>query len=493
MADTQYYVIKSDGTVEVLTLPPDPEKKSSIWEKIGASVLAAGAVIAGVVVTGLTAGIGSVACGAIMGGALDIFMQVVISGTPFDDVDWKSVGVSMVVGGITAGLCSGASAGTTVGKEIAKTATQGLLRTITKQAAIGMLTGTITYLGNIVAHNMEFNLSDCLKAMTIGGATGAVAGLGGKLFSNVAAKSGMQVAVQILSGAGVSAIAYLMSIAITGKEFDLGDFALAAAVGAATTTLMLVGKKIVNVAKTRYTIRQKQQREYFLEKTQNGKVFPKDDKKVQEYLNKNLPSDKNAVYFDANGKQYKKIDFIKNGATGTIEWKTPIEDVYGNKIKEFKMVNGVIDLNDLDIAKSNPIYIGMQNGATKEEVRKYNFDKTYEKLSKLWESPKNRPTIVYDYMKSHNINKLNDTVIKTMFDKDHLNITIHECMDGRIMLIDKTIHSKISHIGAVSYYNQSSAMPEILKDYYGSKYTKTLSVTAQKANYYGGRTNIKGK
>ncbi len=61
------------------------------------------------------------------------------------------------------------------------------------------------------------------------------------------------------------------------------------------------------------------------------------------------------------------------------------------------------------------------------------------------------------------------------------------------MLIDKTIHSRIHHIGAVAYYNQSSAMPEILKDYYGSTVTKTLSVTAQKANYYGGRTNIKGK
>ena len=212
-------------------------------------------------------------------------------------------------------------------------------------------------------------------------------------------------------------------------------------------------------------------------------------------MNRNLPSDKNAVYFDANGKQYKKIDFIKNGATGTIEWKTPIEDVYGNKIKEFKMVNGVIDLNDLDIAKSNPIYIGMQNGATKEEVRKYNFDKTYEKLSELWKKTSNRPAIVNEYMRSNGINgnDLNKGVLETMFDKEHLNITIHECMDGRVMLIDKTIHNSIHHIGAVSYYNQSSAMPEILKDYYGSTVTKKLSVTAQKANYYGGRTNIKGK
>ena len=198
-------------------------------------------------------------------------------------------------------------------------------------------------------------------------------------------------------------------------------------------------------------------------------------------MNRNLPSDKKAVYFDANGNKCKKIDFIKNGATGKFEM------TINKKLETFNIKNGLIDLSEFDKLKDNPLYIKMQNGATGKEVRNYNFDKTYKKLSELWVDKDNRPTIVDDYMKSHNINKVDAKIVKKMLDSKHLNLTIHECIDGRIMLIDKTIHSKITHIGAVSYYNQSSAMPEILRDYYGSTVTKTLSVTAQKTNYYKGK------
>ena len=78
-------------------------------------------------------------------------------------------------------------------------------------------------------------------------------------------------------------------------------------------------------------------------------------------------------------------------------------------------------------------------------------------------------------------------MVKDMFKGKNLGITIHECMDGRIMLIKTKYHNQITHFGAVAYYNESSEMPEILKDYYGCTVTKTLSVTAQKTNYYKGK------
>ena len=443
MADTQYYVIKSDGTVEVLTLPPDPEEKASVWEMIWVGLAAAGVAVAGVILSCAFPGAGSVIGGAMIAGALDIFMQVTVSGTKPENIDVKSVLMSAAIGAITGGIGASASAMTKGAVTAAKTAAQRLFIEVGTQAAAGLLSGTITYLASTAASGREINFNDCLRAMAIGGATGIIAGLGGKLFRNVAAKSGVQVAVQILGGAGISASAYLMSIAITGKEFDLGDFALAAAVGAATAALMLVGKKIVSTVKSNYQRRQED---------------------VKNRIAKNLPSDDNDTWsiVDKNGNKMLKEDFLKNP-----NQKAYVVGKYEGKDYKFPIKKGFVQFKSASITEVKfKEGFGPETYNGKSSLRtKYNMKVFDELAAEQWNKsvPNDLPKeIIADInqIKQNSIKGLSGTDIKDIRTK--YSYTWHECEDTyTAQLVPSGIHNVsengISHYGGVGLVNQMSA------------------------------------
>lgn len=250
IADTQYYIVYENGEVGVLELPPDPEQKATIWERIWMGLASAAGAIVGVVACAIP-GVGPVLGGAMISASLDLFMQVTVCGTAPSKIDWGSVLLSAVIGGVTGGIGQAASAATKGLVAATKSVVKKTLIKLGTQVVSGIVGGSATYLINMAAHGEEFSFKDFAKSVGLGVVTGAMACLGGAAIEKIASKSNaLFVTLQIVSGSLVSAAGYLLSIAVTGQEFSWTDFIIATAMGAATATIMVIGGKIVKTIKT---------------------------------------------------------------------------------------------------------------------------------------------------------------------------------------------------------------------------------------------------
>ena len=250
ISDTQYYIVYESGEVGVLELPPDPEKKASIWERIWMGLASAAGAIVGVVACSIP-GVGPVLGGAMISASLDLFMQVTVAGTAPSNIDWGSVLLSAVVGGVTGGIGQVGNALTKGAIAATKSVVKQTLIKLGTQVVSGIVGGSATYLINMAAHGEEFSFKDFAKSVGLGVVTGAMACLGGAAIEKIASKSNaLFVTLQIVSGSLVSAAGYLLSLAVTGQEFSWTNFIIATAMGAATATIMVIGGKIVKTIKT---------------------------------------------------------------------------------------------------------------------------------------------------------------------------------------------------------------------------------------------------
>ena len=184
---TNYYVITEDGTVEVLQIPPDPVKKASIWERIWVGITAIGGAVLGVFAMAIP-GVGPFIGGALVSASIDVFMQVTVSGTAPENINWKSVVSSAVIGVITAGVGMGTSA-------VTKAALSGVKNAVARffieggiQIVSGMLTGAASYLVGAAIKGEEISFKNCMKAVLIGGLTSAIMFCGSKLLKAIGNK-----------------------------------------------------------------------------------------------------------------------------------------------------------------------------------------------------------------------------------------------------------------------------------------------------------------
>ncbi len=98
-----------------------------------------------------------------------------------------------------------------------------------------------------------------------------------------------------------------------------------------------------------------------------------------------------------------------------------------------------------------------------------NFKLAYESFAKKWRSGVDVPPSVQDYIA---INGLDFDDIDAAFVQKVIRgaslggvgLTIHEVVDGSVMLIPTKIHSAISHVGGFAFHNDLSSMPENLKN-----------------------------
>lgn len=260
IADTQYYIIRGDGSVEVLDVPPD---RAGFWERLITAAVAVGGAILGVVCCSIP-GVGPVLGGAIISAAIDVFMQVTVSGVPVKDVNWKSVCVSAITGALTGGIGAG-------GQAIAKAAIKESMKAVTKffiglgvEVAAGMLGGAVTSITTAVVNGEALDFGECMKSMALGAATGAIIFAGGQALSAIAKKSSTNWLsklsdsnVGIVVGGALSGMgSYLIAIGLTGEPFSVQALLLAMGMGAATATLVIVGKKIASNVKSAYQKRQ---------------------------------------------------------------------------------------------------------------------------------------------------------------------------------------------------------------------------------------------
>ena len=203
IADTHFYVILPNGEFEVLELPVDPPPKASLFERIIIAYLAflavVTAIVVGIVISVATCGAGGVAAlmaaGALAGAAIELFMQVTVSGVPLSDVNWMKVGVSALSGA----LCAIPGVGF-IGAALIGGATN---------AAMAYIDG-----GSLV---------DCLLAFGLGVATGVLIHFGGKLISKVS--KSIQQSLNKCFVAGTAVLVAVNGVAVFKKIEDirLGD------------------------------------------------------------------------------------------------------------------------------------------------------------------------------------------------------------------------------------------------------------------------------
>lgn len=248
---TNYYVIKEDGTVEVLQIPPDPVKQASIWERIWVGIASIGVAIVGVVCTVLAPGIGTIFGGAMISAALDVFMQVTVSGTAPENINWGSVIKNGVVGAVTGFFSLGTGAlVTNYVSKIGSFVTRSLAK-IGVAVLNGLFSSSVSLLADYVATGEKLSFEDCMKSIGISIVTSVIL-MGADSFTkkvsgNIAWKEIVsQYVMNSIAGAGL----YALSCAITGNPPTWEGFLTSFGMSVLTTTVTVIGSHIGMKIKT---------------------------------------------------------------------------------------------------------------------------------------------------------------------------------------------------------------------------------------------------
>lgn len=248
---TNYYVIKEDGTVEVLQIPPDPVKQASIWERIWVGIASIGVAIVGVVCTVLAPGIGTIFGGAMISAALDVFMQVTVSGTAPENINWGSVIKNGVVGAVTGFFSLGTGAlVTNYVSKIGSFVTRSLAK-IGVAVLNGLFSSSVSLLADYIATGEKLSFEDCMKSIGISIVTSVIL-IGADSFTkkvsgNIAWKEIVsQYVMNSIAGAGL----YALSCAITGNPPTWEGFLTSFGMSVLTTTVTVIGSHIGMKIKT---------------------------------------------------------------------------------------------------------------------------------------------------------------------------------------------------------------------------------------------------
>lgn len=442
ISDTQYYIVYENGEVGVLELPPDPEKKASVWERVWMGLASAAGAIVGVVACAIP-GVGPVLGGAMISASLDLFMQVTVSGTSPNNIDWGSVLLSAVVGGVTGGIGQVGNALTKGAIAATKSVVKQTLIKLGTQVVSGIVGGSATYLINMAAHGEEFSFKDFAKSVGLGVVTGAIACLGGAAIEKIASKSNtLFVTLQIVSGSLVSAAGYLLSLAVTGQEFSWTNFIIATAMGAATATIMVIGGKIVKTIKTAQVKRTEE---------------------IRERIHNNLPKDDNETWsiIDKNGNKLTKEQFMQHPTQ-----KAYVIGEYDGKTYKFPIKNGYVQFGDVKFVEVKfesgfgpESFNGVDNLRTKYNMRVFD-----ELAADQWNKTSIPEQVKADFRQ---IGIDPDSYI-TGTDIERLrakfNYTWHECENTySAQLVPSDIHGSISHAGGVGVVNQMDSIQQKLR------------------------------
>lgn len=438
ITDTQYYIIYGDGSVDVLELPPDPERKASVWERIAMGVASAGVAVLGVVCCAIP-GVGPILGGAMISAALDVFMQTAVGGTGVENIDWVSVGTSAVVGALTGGVGSGLS---NLAANAAKTGVKKVLAKLGAEVVAGAFSGAVTYLSSAAMRGEAISFEECMKSMALGAATGAIIFAGGQALSGIASKFGenalksytkfAQSAGMIIGGAAAGFVSYATAMIATGQEFCLEDMLLSMGMGALTGALVMVGNKIVKTAKTAYAKR----------------LEADDEARLRNRIKKHLPSENNKNW------SYETVDdngnFIASSKASYLDNPDQKMYIYNKELDiRIEIIDGYPQFSDITTMKAV-----IDDGIVLD--RNTNFEAFDSDLAKQW---RKNPDAIPDDFKQYFIDKKVDITHLSGDDIEMarrgtksggLGYTWHESEDMHTGYLVKTsVHKTVSHSGGI--------------------------------------------
>ncbi|MDE6105310.1 MAG: hypothetical protein K2G38_06505 [Clostridia bacterium] len=469
-ADTQYYIIRENGEVEVLNLPPDPVKKASIFQRIATGIAAISGAVLGAVLCALP-GAGPIVGGALLSASIDVFMQVTVCGTAPENIDWLSVATSAVVGGITGGMGMVSNA---IVKNVAASGIKALLVKVGTQTLTGMFSGGVAYLLNATVRGEDVDFFDCMKSMCVGGLTGALTGLCSTALQSITTEAnGLMVALQVISGGLSGGVSYMLSIAITGDEFSWQAFAMSVGMGAVTAAVTVVGEKIVKTVQVKKFERvekaQKARNEQAKELgiIDDSPLTPQELAELKKTINKYITSDdnKNWKLVDKNGQPLTKNQLMDNPTQEAYlvsTDKSGYVDANGNKFK-LPVVRGHVDQGALavdNVYAKGGIYA----------KRQATFDMFDELLADKWSAPGAKvPDDFKAYFKSQPL--INDDLSNLKWQDiakaragNALGYSWHEDPDLHTGYLIKTeMHTSIKHQGGHSIINNLIKSQDISK------------------------------
>ena len=311
ISDTQYYVVCEDGSVMVLELPPDPQRQASIWERIAIGVASLGAVALGVVVAVAFPGnpLAGALSGALIAVAVDLFVQVVVTGTAIENVDTTSLMVSAITGAVSGAIGTGIGAGVQAIKNSAMKVGLKIALAIGTAAVGGAVSGSVSYLANSIARGEDITFGDCMKSAGLGAIVSVVA-LGVSCAANAvagieSASTAAFIACQAAAGAIVGFANYFAAMLILGQEFSWSSMLLSVGISTTLATAFAIGTKVVYNNQTAKASREQN----------NSKTKANADDKSDDYkeIKKMIESD--------DGLE----EFMENHPEKASEWKKTIE------------------------------------------------------------------------------------------------------------------------------------------------------------------------
>ncbi len=369
--------------------------------------------------------------GAISGAAVEVLMEVVAQNRDISDVNWGKVAVAAATGALLAWGCPMMAAGATKGavNVLGQRLTAEMATQLGKLAGYGILTlSNAVVTGSASAAYTVLDggtKEEAIDAFRIGAAIGAACTAATIIVAN-AAGAGMNALTKSHPNNWLSKAASKAGAFVKGHQIHPFDEKIES---------VLIPKSINEAAEAAgYQL----------------KLLDTNDKQLIVNVDQ-LPSstNENFVIVDDNGNVLTKADLRKNGGNGRIILRDScdqeIRNIFENeyKVTELRIQNGVPDFEPISQYHTN---------VTITPNRTDNFNETYKTLANEWsETPSKIPDRFREEMTRRQITELDldDRIVRDIL--SDLKWTVHEGLDNTIYLVERTVHSRLSHAGGVAY------------------------------------------
>ncbi len=158
-----------------------------------------------------------------------------------------------------------------------------------------------------------------------------------------------------------------------------------------------------------------------------------------------MPNNDNFIYVNSDGQFLTKeqIDNIENMELVIIPTEncdSEILEYFAKKgITELPVINGVVDFSSVSY------YTFIPDDGISSKIN-INFKNFYKQLAEKWSvDDTTMPAEIRNLFTDSEMNNLTATLLRKTFERE--KITLHEGPDGSVYLVDRFIHSKLSHAG----------------------------------------------
>ena len=353
--------------------------------------------------------------GAISGASIEAFIQVVLEDYDFEDINWKKVAVSSIVGAAFAWFVPAAGSG-----------------------AVGIVANAG---GSEVAAKLAGYVTKALCSSFISGSASAA-------YALIDGKDEEEVLDAALLGA---ALGFLLSAIGSGLE-EVGSKAMSTLKNTAATRWF--SKASQYIEDHRVHLKNKKLEQILTPKSIHQAIkTAKEQGKFKDTLKNRIDRlisecHKDYKLVDADGHKLTKSDLIKNGGNCFIELKEGCSESVRTfwdeaGVKAIEVKNGFVDFSKVSIDSFKALVTG---------DRAKNMQEYYKQLVQEWNADSSKiPDIIKEELLKNGceLGALTKTNIQQAL--SDLSLTLHEGADNTVYIVSRAFHEPIKHYGGVAW------------------------------------------